>query len=147
MRHFNETFCWDILMKHFDETYLWDILMRHIDETFWWNIFMAGNGWKFVPNMTRLVIKFMNCTTGLDWSSAMIALALLIRWLRESFFCSRSAYYFPAQTKRVWELKVWENVHPPPMCHMSSVTCHVSHFTCHMSCGTSISTNFHENSF
>ena len=24
---------------------------------------MAGNGWKFVLNMTRLVIKLLNCTT------------------------------------------------------------------------------------
>ena len=27
---------------------------------------LAGNNWKFVLNMTRLVIKLLNCTTGLS---------------------------------------------------------------------------------
>ena len=70
MRHFYEPFWGDILMGHFDETFWWDILMAilmgHFDETFWWDILIAGNGWKFVLNMSRLVIQLLNCTTGLS---------------------------------------------------------------------------------
>ena len=40
--------------------------MRHFDETFWWDIVMAGNGWKIVHSITRLVIKLLICTTGLS---------------------------------------------------------------------------------
>ena len=40
--------------------------MIHFDETFRWNIWMAGNVCKFVLNMTRLVIKLLNCSTGLS---------------------------------------------------------------------------------
>ena len=67
-------------MRHYNETYWWDSLMRPFDYNFWWDILMAGNGWKFVLNMLRLVIQLLNCTTGLSKfnsrSSAMIALAL-----------------------------------------------------------------------
>ena len=47
MRHFDETFWWDILketlwwdilMRHFDEAFWWGILTRHFDETFWRDI-------------------------------------------------------------------------------------------------------------
>ena len=78
MTHLDETFWWHILMKHFAETHWWDILIRHFDGTFWWDILiwncdnkfwsdilMAGNGLKFVPNLSRLVIQLLNCTTDL----------------------------------------------------------------------------------
>ena len=40
-----------------------------------------------------------------------------------------------SQTIRAFELKFWENVHPPPcvIYHMSHFTCCVSCFTCHVS--------------
>ena len=78
MLHFDETFLWNILMIHFDETldgtFWWDILMRRFNYAFWWDFFLAGNGWKFF-----IVIKLLNCTTGLSYftqSLALIALAL-----------------------------------------------------------------------
>ena len=43
---------------------------------------MAGKGWKFVLNMSRLVIQLLNCTTDLNKkkkkSLALVALALFI---------------------------------------------------------------------
>ena len=63
MRHFDEKFWWDIFMRHFYGTFLWNILMRHFNDTFLWDILMAWNTWKFVLNMSRLVIKLLNCTT------------------------------------------------------------------------------------
>ena len=45
MRYFDEIFwwniLWDILLRHFDEIFWWDIVMRHMDETHWWDILMG----------------------------------------------------------------------------------------------------------
>ena len=41
IRHFDETFWRDILMRHYDETFWLDILIRHFDKTFWWDILMV----------------------------------------------------------------------------------------------------------
>ena len=78
IKHFNETFGWDMLMKqfwwvllirHFDWAFWLDIRIRHFIETcyetFEWDILMAGNSWKLALYMTRLVLKLLNCKTGL----------------------------------------------------------------------------------
>ena len=40
--------------------------MRYFDDKISLDILMAGKGWKFCLNMTRLFIKLLNCTTGLS---------------------------------------------------------------------------------
>ena len=69
----------------------------------------------------------------------------------ESSFYSGSSIHFSAQTKRVRELKFWENVHSPPrvlchvshvMCQLSNVMCQVSHVMRHMSGVMSHSSSF-----
>ena len=39
--------------------------MRQFDEAFGWDILIAGNSCNFDTNMKRLVIKLLNCRTGL----------------------------------------------------------------------------------
>ena len=78
MRHINETFWWeiwwDIFIRYCDETldgtFWWDILMRHFFYTCQWDTLMAGNDWKFVLNITKLVIKLLNCTAEFFFSSS-----------------------------------------------------------------------------
>ena len=50
----------------------------------------------------------------------------MIHWLIGSSFSSESSRHCLSKTVRAGELKFWENVYPPTMCHMSRVTCHMS---------------------
>ena len=86
IRHFVEkldkTFRWDILMRHFDKAFWWEIWIRNFDDTFRWqilwnNIMRHLDGWKFIPNMTRLVIhcdKLRPYSTGAVWRAALSGL-------------------------------------------------------------------------
>ena len=69
---------------------------------------------------------------------------LLIDWLSESAFSSKSLQHHKSQTVKARKLKFWENVHPPPCvtcqvsrvrctCQVSGVTCQVSRVWCQLS--------------
>ena len=133
MRHFDESFWWDILMRHlmryYYETFWIYILIRHFDDMLWWDILMTWYCWKFVNNMSRLIMQLLNCTTGLlnltqrVWHWLPLP-CLFINWVSRK-----------SRTRRARELKFWVNVQPPQhfTCHMLHVMCHVSCAMFHMS--------------
>ena len=52
---------------------------------------------------------------------------MVINWFIQRSYSYQSSKYYLSQTVWAWELKFWENVHPPPRvtCQMSRVTDHV----------------------
>ena len=55
--------------------------MGHFDDMLWWDILMAGNCWKFVNNMSRLIIQLLNCTSGISNLTQMVR-----HWLPWPYF-------------------------------------------------------------